>query len=128
MIVGAAGNNAVTVFRQTGSERLSVDDHLPLIIAELRLERFVETNRFCSNDMHQRSTLNAGKDGRVDLFREFFFAHHDAAARATQTLVRRRSDKLRVRDRTRMLSPGDEPGDMGHVDEEKCADRIGDLP
>src|SRR5438067_8659156 len=106
MIVGSAADDAVTVLGQTGGQRLRVDHNLALIIAELRLERFVETNRFCSNDMHQRSTLNAGKDGRVDLFREFFFAHHDAAARATQTLVRRRSDKLRMRDRTRMLSPG----------------------
>ena len=35
--------------------------------------------------------------------------------------------KLRVRNRTRMLTAGDEPGDVRHVDEQKRADRIGDL-
>jgi len=45
----------------------------------LRLQRFVKTDRFRGDDVHKRTTLHTGENGRVDLLREFFFAHHNAA-------------------------------------------------
>ena len=70
----------------------------------------------------------AGKNGRIDRLGEFFLAKHDAAARAAQTLVRRRGDEVRMRHRARMFAGRDESGDVRHVDEEERVDRIGDLP
>ena len=67
MIVGAAGNDAVTMLGQTGGERFGVDDDLALVIAELRLERFVKTNRLGGDDVHERSALHAGENSRIDL-------------------------------------------------------------
>ena len=72
VIVGAAGDDAVTVFGQAGGERLGIDHDLSLIIAELRLERFVETNRLGRDDVHERAALDAGEDGRVDLLWRIF--------------------------------------------------------
>ena len=67
MIVGAAGNDAVTVFGQTGCESFGVGHDLPLIIAELRLKRFVKTNRFGRDHVHERAALDARENRRVDL-------------------------------------------------------------
>ena len=49
-----------------------------------------------------------------------------AAARATQGLVRRRRDDMRMRQRARMGAAGDEPGEMRHVHHEIGADLVGD--
>src|SRR4249919_2388237 len=104
MIVGAARNNSITVFGDAGGERLSVNYYLSLVFAELRLQRFVETNRFCRDDVHERAPLHAWKNRGVDLLGEFFFAHDDAAAGAAQAFVRRGRYKMRVRNRTGMLT------------------------
>ena len=82
MIVGAAGNDAITVVRQTGCECLGIDHNLALIIAERRLQRFMKTNRFRRDNMHERSALDSGKNSRVDLFRKFLLAQDNPAARA----------------------------------------------
>src|ERR1043166_504842 len=128
MVVGASADDAITVLRQTGGERLCVDDYLPLIFAELRLQCLMKTNRFRGDDVHEWAALHTRKNGGVDLLREFLFAHHDSTTRATQTLVRCSGYKLRVRNRTRMLTAGNQAGDVRHVDEKNRADRIGDLP
>ena len=82
MIIGAAGNDAVTMLGQTGGERFCVNDDLSLIFAELCLQRFVETDGFRSDNVHERSALDTGKNGGVDLFRELLLAHDDPAARS----------------------------------------------
>ncbi len=127
VVVGAAGDDAVAVFGETSGERFRVDHDLALVFAELRLERFVKADRLCGDDVHERTALDAGENGRVDLLGESFLAHDDAAARPAQTFVRGGGDKLRVRNGAGMLATGDEPGDVRHVDEEKRADRVGDL-
>ena len=55
-------------------------------------------------------------------FGVLFLAHDDAAARTAQTFVRGGGDKLRVRDRARMLAAGDQTGNVRHVDKQKRAD------
>src|SRR6266542_6639557 len=127
MIIGAAGDDAVTVFRQAGGEGLRVEHNLPLVFAELRLERFMKADRLRCDDMHERTALNARENGRIDLLGESLFAHDNAATRSAQTLVRGGGDKLRVWNRTGMLTTDDKPSDMRHVDEQKRADRICDL-
>src|SRR3977135_70623 len=77
--------------------------------------------------MPEGAALHAGQTRRIDLFGEFLFAHDDAATRPTQTLVRGGGDKLRVRDRTGMLTACYKTCDVRHVDEQNCADRIRDL-
>src|SRR6266581_8404291 len=48
------------------------------------------------------------------------------AARAAQRLMRGGRDYLRMGDGGRVHAAGDEPGEMRHVDDEYCADFIGD--
>src|ERR1041385_6446037 len=127
MIIGAARDDAVTVFRQTRGERLRVEHDLTLVFAELRLERFVKADRFRCNDMHEWPALHPRKNCRIDLLGESLFAHDNAATWAAQTFVCCGGDKLRVRNRTWMLTTGDKPGDVRHVDEQKRTDRVGDL-
>src|SRR5690349_8936479 len=92
---------------QAGGKRFGIQDDLPLIIAELGLKRFMKTNSFRRNHVHQRTALNSGENGRINLFRESLFAHHDTATRTAQTLVRGRGDQLRVRNWTWMLAACD---------------------
>ena len=113
---------------QTGGERLRVYDDLPLVIAERRLERFVKTDRFRSDDMHERPALHTGKHSGVDRFRVLRGGHDDASARAAQTFMGRGGDKLGVRNRRRVLAARDETGNVRHVDEKKSADGISNLP
>ncbi len=120
MIIGAAGDDAVTMFGQAGIKRFGVQDHLPLIFAELRLERFMKANGFRCDHMHERTALHAGENSGIDLLGEFLFAHDDTATRSAQTLVRSSGDKLRVLDRTGMLAAGYEACDVRHVDKQIC--------
>src|SRR5207248_3913230 len=127
MIIGAAGDDAVTMFGKTGSKRFGVQDHLPLIFAELRLERFMKANGFRCDHMHERTALHAGENGGIDLLGEFLFAHDDAATRSAQTLVRSCGDKLRVLDRTGMLAPSSRPAMCGMSTEQTAPNETRDL-
>ena len=127
MIIGASRDDAITMFGQAGGKRFGVEYNLPLIFAELRLKRFMKANGFCRDHMHERAALHAGENGRIELLGKFLFAHDDAAARAAQTFVRRGGYKLRVRNRTRMLTSRNKSGDVRHVDEQDRADRICNL-
>ena len=123
--------NILAEWKETDSKRpflaLSVQNNLALIFAELRLQRFMKANRFRCDHMHERAALHAWENGRIDLLGKFLFAHDDAATRTAQTLVRRRGDKLRVRDRTGMLAARYQTCDVRHVDEQNRANRIRDL-
>src|SRR5438477_7041263 len=70
VIVGTAGNDAITVLGESGRKRFGVDDDLPLIFPKLRLERFLKTNCLRCNHVHQGTALHPRKKRRVDLFRE----------------------------------------------------------
>ena len=82
----------------------------------------METDRFCGDHVHERPALDSGKNSRVNLLCELLLTHNDATARAAQTFVCRRGDKLRVGNRTRMLTACNQPGDVRHVDEQDGAD------
>src|SRR6266481_8921052 len=127
MVVGAAGNDSITVLADARGERFRIDHYLSLIFAKLRLERFMKANGFRSDNVHEWAALHPRENGRIDLLGEFLFAHNNAAPRPAQTLMRGSGDKMRVRDRTWMLAARNEPGDVRHVDEQKRADRIRNL-
>ena len=74
MIISATADDAIAVFAQTGSERFRIRHHLLLILAKLWLQCFVKTNRFRCDHVHERATLNARENHRVDLFRVFLLA------------------------------------------------------
>jgi hypothetical protein len=107
VVVGPAGNDAITVLGDSCGQGLGIDHDLPLIFAKLRLKRLVKTNRFGGDDVHERAALHSGKKRRIDLLAEFLLAQHDAAARPAQTFMRCGRDKLRMRYRTRVLAAGD---------------------
>ena len=86
-----------------------------------------ERDRLGGDHVHERAALLAGEDGAVDVLGELLAAEDHAAARAAERLVDRRRDDVGVRDRARVLAGGDQAREMGHVDEEEGADRVGDL-
>ena len=77
--------------------------------------------------MHERSALNARKDGFIDGFGKFFAAQNQPAARTAQSFMRRRRDEFAMRNGRRMQTGGDQPGDMRDVRHHDRADRFGDL-
>ena len=77
--------------------------------------------------MHQRSTLRAGKDAAIDPFEMLLLAQNQAAARATQRLVRGRGHKVGVGNRAVVHAGSDQSGVMGHVDHQQGADLVGDF-
>ena len=104
------------MFRNPGGECFRIHHDLPLIIAELWLERLMKTNSFGCDHMHERTALHPGEYHRIDFLRAILPAHHNAAARTAQTLMRRRGDEVSIRNWTWMLPAGHQPGNMRHVD------------
>src|SRR5262245_44723585 len=105
------------MFCQASGQCFRINDDLPLIIAKLRLEGFVQTDGLCRNHVHQWSALDSGKEHRVDLLREFLLTHNEAASWSAQTLMRGGGDEVCVRNRRGVLAAGYQACDMGHVDE-----------
>ena len=115
---------------------------LALVDAELVLARELQRDRLAGDDVHQRSTLDAGEHalvdghregaleareiGRVQLGRELLAREDEAAARAAQGLVGGRRHDVGVRERARVDAGGDETRDVGHVHEQDRPDAVGD--
>src|SRR5204862_4871329 len=103
-------HDSVTVLAQTCSEGLSVDNNLALVVAKLWLERFMKTNRFRSDNVHEGAALDSRKDHGIDLLGIFFLAQHHPAPRPTQTFVRRGRNELGMWNRARMLPSRNQTG------------------
>src|SRR5262249_12545749 len=88
----------------------------------------METNRLCSDHMHEGTALDAGENHRVDLFPVFFLAQDDSAAGPSQALVVRGGDKMRVRNGARVLATCNQPGDVRHIYKEQRSAGVGDVP
>src|SRR6476620_6280798 len=115
MVFGPATDEAEMITGHPISQRLRVADDLLLIRLEGRLQRFLETNGFCGDDVHPRSALDSGENIRLDVFREFFAAHDQTTARSAQSFVCGRGDKISIRERARMYSGGNQACDMRDV-------------
>lgn len=66
MIVGAAALKYETVLEEASGEGFGVLDDVLGVSGEFRLERFVESDGFGGDDMLERATLSARKDGAID--------------------------------------------------------------
>ena len=127
MIVSAAAHETEAVAFHAIRERAGVLHDLLLVFLEGRLRCFFQADGFGGNDVHERSALNSGERLRINFLRILCFAQDQSATRATQRLVRRRRDKVRVCHRTGMLARRDETGDVGDVREQQRADFARDL-
>src|SRR6266516_5837530 len=76
--------------------------------------------------MLERPTLRPGEHLLVHRLRKLGLAKNHPTAWAAQRLMRGGRDYLRMGDGGRVHAAGDEPGEMRHVDDEYCADFIGD--
>ena len=68
-----------------------------------------------------------GKIERLMSAFELLAAEDQPAAGTAEGLVDGRRDDVGVLDRVRVLAGGDEAGEVGHVDHQLRADRVGDL-
>ena len=107
-------------------QRLGTGHGAALALAEELGLGDAEGHCLARDDVLERPALLAGEDGRVDRLGVLLAAQDDSAARAAQRLVHRRGDDVGVGHRARVLARGDQAGEVGHVDDEVGADRVGD--
>src|SRR5258706_10206475 len=118
MVVRSSADQAIAVALHSFGQSPCIFYNLLLVSFETGLQRFMETNRLGRYDVHERTALNAWECLRINFFRIFLFAKHQAAARAPQGLMGGGGDKIGMLDRTGMEARHDEPCDMGNVREE----------
>ena len=113
--------SAKPALHQHLAHRLGVVDDVLGVDLEVGAQRLAEGHGLGGDDVHQRAALDAGEDRRVDLLGDVLVVGQDhAAARTAQRLVRRRGDDVSVRERARMLTAGNEAGEVRHVDHESA--------
>mmetsp|Transcript_96733 Transcript_96733/g.269173 ORF Transcript_96733/g.269173 Transcript_96733/m.269173 type:complete len:376 (-) Transcript_96733:96-1223(-) len=128
MAFGTAGDDAQAALDEGLGQHLGVLDDLFLVGLEFGRQGFLEGHGLAGDDMHQRAALDAGEDRGVDLLGDVFLVRQDdAAARATQALVRGGRDDVGVGQGIRVDARGDQAGIVGHVHHEVGADFLGDL-
>ena len=127
MVVRTAAHQPESIAFHALSQRFSVHYNLLLVLLELRLERFLEAHRLGSNNVHQRSALNAWEHVALQLLCVFLLGHDQAAAWTAQGLVRGGGHKVCMRNGIRMTTGGHEAGDVGDVRQQHRAAVTGDL-
>jgi hypothetical protein len=83
---------------------------------------------FRGDHVHQRPALDAGEDRRVQRASVLRAGEDHAAARAAQRLVRRRRDRIRDADWTRIQPCRDQAGIVRDVGKEDRIHVVGDAP
>ncbi|MNN20665.1 hypothetical protein D3C81_1339560 [compost metagenome] len=80
--------------------------------------------------MHQRPALPAWEHRRVEFFLKLRvgLGQNQSATRPAQGLVGGGGDHIGIRQRVGVQACRDQPGDVGHVDEQVGPDLVGDLP
>ena len=127
VVIGPARDQAETGLHQLVGQNLGVGDHLGGIRFEVGTQGLAEADRLAGDHVHQRPSLEAGENRRVDLLGSLLGAENDPASRAAQSLVGGAGDVIRHRDRVGMETGGDQAGDVGHVDKKDRADLASDL-
>ena len=127
MVVGAAADQPEPTLHQPVRERLRVDHDLLGVHLEVRLQGLSEADGLGGDRVHERPALDAWEHGRVDGLLAVGAAQDDCSPGTAQRLLRGRGDDVRVRDGRRIDSARHQARDVGHVDEERGADRVGDL-
>ncbi len=128
VVVGAARHQLKALLQKSRSQRLGVENHLMLIRLEGLVQRLAEANRLTGNDVLQRTALDAGENGLVDLLGDLLIVREDqTAARAAQGLVGGGGHHIGIGNGGRMLTGSDKTGDVRHVHHQVCADRVGNV-
>ena len=127
VVVGAAGHDPVAARLHRGAEGARVLDDLGGVGLELGLEALAETHGLGGDDVHERAALGARENRGVDHLGVGGAAEDQAAARAAQGLVRGGRDEVGMGNGRRVVTRGDEAGDVRDVGEEQGADGAGDF-
>ena len=102
------------------------DDDLRGVLLEGRVGRLAERHRLAGDHVLERAALQAREDRLVDGRGVLGPAQDAAAAGTAQRLVGGERDDVGVRHRVGVRPAGDEPGDVGGVEEEQRADLVAD--
>ena len=125
MRVSAMCDCVQTTLDQLIAQCLCVQDDLLDVVFELRAQSLAKRYCFCSNHMHQGTTLNTGKNCRVEFFRQRFVICDDhSTAWTAQGFMRRRRCNMRMGEGRWMLASGDEAREMRHVHMQICINHI----
>ena len=127
MVVGAARDEIEAARREPLGERLRVVDDRLGVDLERRARRLVRRDGDGGGGVVVRPALQAGEHGLVDGRGQRLLAHHDAAARPAQRLVRRRRHHVGDAGGRGVDAGDDEPRDVRDVGGEHGADLAGDL-
>ena len=116
MVVGTTRHQVHAPIHQALSQSLGVGHHLLLIHLKLRLQSLTQSDRFGSDDVHQRTALGAGEDGRVDLLGQILIIGQDhTASRSPQGLVGGGGHHMRIRHRRGVQPCGHQAGNVSHI-------------
>src|SRR5437868_4803963 len=124
MVIGSPGYEVESVLDEAVGERLCVADDLTAVVLERRLERLLERHRLGSDDVLERTTLGAREHRLVDCSGVLLLAENEAAARTAQSLVRGARHGIRVWNRRRVVTRGNQTGEVRHVDHELGANLL----
>ena len=117
--VCAACDDVQATFHQLISQGLGVFNDLFLVGFEFRAQGFAECDCFARDDVHQRSTLNAREDRRVEFLSQSFVVGQDHTATwAAQCFVRGCCCDMCVWEWGRVDACGNQTCKVGHVDHE----------
>jgi hypothetical protein len=128
MVVGAARDDVVAPFGETRRHRAGVVDNRLLVLGEGGVERFLEGDGLGGDDMHEGAALRAWKNEGGKLFLDLGVGagENHPPTRAAERLVGGGGHDVGVRDGVGVETGGDEPGDVGHVDDEMRPHLVGD--
>ena len=109
MIVRSAGDDIHTAIHQTLCQCLRVALDLHHVFLERRLQGFLKADSLGRDDVHQRTSLDAGEDGfvEVEAVIDLIRGQDQTAARSAECLVCRRSRHMRIGDRRWMQASRD---------------------
>ena len=111
---------------RAAASALRVHDDIGGVLAEGRLPGLEERDRLRRDHVHERPALEPREHRLVDRGRVLLAAQDRSRPRAAQGLVRREGHDVGVRHRRRVCTTGDQPRDVGRVDEQQRVDLVGD--
>ena len=118
MSIRTAGNNTDSDTLQFIRKNFFIAFDLFSVLFEVIRECFTESNRFCCNDMHQRSPLHAWENSLINGFCILFLAHDDAASWSAKCLMCSCRYDICPRNRTWIFAACNQTCKMSHIDHE----------
>ncbi len=112
---------------QARGQCLGIFHHLLPVVLKRRGEGFSKGNSLGRDSVHQGTSLDPRKDGRVDFLGPVFPANNGTSPGAPQGLVGGHRHDVGMRDWRSVLPGGNQASDMGHVDHEERTAFPGDF-